>query len=369
MRRRPLIAAIACGVIAVVLAGCGDSDDKSDSKKPSLSNFKPGDKSSSGSSASPSASGTPDPNESMKFTHDPGQAGKVQDKLSSAGFECTKLADDTNDIRMCVKTGADEEDGSVPNAASVAFYSDKDGTVLLARISISTILNSDEIDTMRGKILESILPADDAAVVEADGSKLTWGQWIPSQLHTGTMGWLQAKGYDPNYLAPTVKTLKLTKEQALPKLKAEGLDCSFGDPMNPGSEDTYLTCNDPKFKSSDPDAYSASASIRLEDPSGSGITGIEVTGQRATIKDDLRGLNELAPRLSALEDSDDIKDLIEWIKSHADGKPHAGYVGPWSVDVTIAGTGTLLGDSVTVDASPEVLALGLSQDQQSGLGN
>lgn len=367
MRRHSLIAAIVCGTIAVALAGCGDSDDKSDSKKPSISDFTSGGKSSSAPSSSSSPTGASDPNASMKFKHDPGQAGKVQDTLTSDGFECTKLADDTHDLRNCDKTGADQKDGSVPNAASVAYYSDQDGTVLLARVSISTILNSDELDTMRNHILESILPAADAAIVEADGSKLTWGEWIPSQLHTGTMGWLKATGFDAVTMAPKTKILSLSKEQALPKFKAEGLKCSFGNELSTGSEDTSLTCYDESFKSTDPNAYDAAAWIRVVDE-GSGITGITVAGERANYANDRRALKELAPKLSALGDSDDLKALSEWITSHADGRPHAGYVGLWSVDVAIAGTGTLLGDSMTVDASPEVLALGLSEDQQAGQG-
>ncbi|HVX44125.1 MAG TPA: hypothetical protein VHC49_09565 [Mycobacteriales bacterium] len=362
MRRYPLIAAIACGAIAVALAGCGDSDGKSDSSKPPLNLSKSDSKSSSSPSGSGSSSSKiPNVNDSMPFKHDPGQAGKVQDKLTSDGFECTKLVDPSNDLRMCSKTGSDTHDGSIPVAASVSYYSDEDGTVLLARITISTFLNDDELTTMRHQIIESILPADDAAIVAADGSKLTWGKSIDSQLHTGTVSWLEADGYDATKLVPTAKILPLTKEKALPKLQAKGLDCSFGDALNPGQEDKYLSCSGPDT------VGDGSDSIRLTD-SGGGIEALRAAGGGGGIKNDLINLKKIAPSLTALGDSDDINALVDWIKSNADGKPRSAYVGPWAVGVDISGEGSLTGDSVTVDAVPESFALGLSEDQQAGQG-
>ncbi|MGH8882982.1 MAG: hypothetical protein ACRD0P_37515, partial [Stackebrandtia sp.] len=158
----------------------------------------------------------------------------MQQQLSAGGYECTRHSDKTTDLRLCAKgsqtAATDEYDQPGVVAGFIRFYADQEGTVLLARIDgVGDAPRSNEWKSMRLEMLQGILSAEDAAIVVADGSNLTWGDYIPDPSDSSA-GWLQARGFESSDVTPAARPLPVTKEQALAKLTGQGLECSFGDP-------------------------------------------------------------------------------------------------------------------------------------------
>ncbi|HEX3814646.1 MAG TPA: hypothetical protein VHX59_17575 [Mycobacteriales bacterium] len=302
----------------------------------------------------------------MNFKHVPGQAGKVQQTLTGAGFECTRHSDQSIDLRLCSKgqrlPDSQYDEGPQLVGGMLRYFSAPDGTVLFAKITATGINNAAEWDAMRLQMLKSIVPAEDAAVIAADGDKLTWGTYFTDPAHPSD-GWLQATGYDPTTLAPSGDPLSITKEQALTKLTAAKLECSFGD-ISGGETDTMLGCSNPEFDDSSADGVMTR--IELTD-TGDGISDIEVIGMRDQIKTELPAVRAAAPKLSALGDTKVVPGLLAWAKTHLDndGVPHAAYIGDRLVQ-TGAGGSPVGGVAVELSASVETPALGFDPSKVTG---
>lgn len=338
MHRPAFWAAVVAGVFVIAVAGCGESE-----------------------TAPGSSSAGVDP---KPYRQIPGQADRMQQQLSAGGYECTRHSDATTDLRLCAKgsptAATDEYDQPGVMAGFIRFYADEEGTVLLAKIDgVGDARRSNEWKSMRLEMLQGILSAEDAAIVVADGSNLTWGDYVPDPSEPST-GWLQARGFEPSNVTPAARPLPVTKEQALAKLTGQGLECRFGDPAVYKSEKTTLTCTDPTFESSASDGSieGPTASLRVVDPDGAGITGMKIRGAHASIPDDLRAVRSLAPKLTALSDTAAVNDLSEWITGHLDGLPHAAYIGEHLVVITVVPE-SMTGDAVTVMANPEEPRIGL----------
>src|SRR5690242_8180691 len=93
MRPRVLLAIGGCAAL-LALVGCG-----SDSTSGTGSQL--GHKHTNSSAPSPSPTGPKQPAGNWK--HQPGQAEKVQQTLTTAGFECSRYGDTSIDLRMCAK--------------------------------------------------------------------------------------------------------------------------------------------------------------------------------------------------------------------------------------------------------------------------
>jgi len=339
------------GAALLAVAGCGGSDS-------SAGKGSPLDQKQTSASASPSPSGPSQPAGAWK--HQPGQAAKVQQTLTAAGFECSRHSDPSIDLRLCSKGLKQRDAGQYGEPGLVGgmlrFFSAPDGTVLFAKVTnTSGVDNADEWDTMRLQMLKSVIPAEDAAVIAADGDKLTWGTYFKDPAHSGSDGWLEATGYDPSTLSPSGDPLPITKEQALPKLTATKLNCEFGD-LTGGETDTVLGCNDPSFNGSTADGVISR--IQLTDHGG-GISDIEVSGLHDEVKAELPAVRKLAPKLSALGDTTVVPGLLDWAKSHLDNDaiPHSAYIGDRLVQAG-AGGSPIGGWAVELTASLETPAFG-----------
>lgn len=359
MRPRVFLA-IAGGAALLAVAGCGGSDSSSGKGSPF-------DKKQTSASSSPSPTGPSQPAGTWK--HQPGQAEKVQQTLTAAGFECTRHGDTAIDLRLCAKglkqPDRDQFGGPQLIGGELRYFSAPDGTVLFAKI-MATGGDAQEWDTMRGQMLKAILPANDAAVIAADGDTLTWGKYIKDPAHSITDGWLQITGYDdPTTLSPSGEALPITKEQALPKLTGAKLKCSFGDTVG-GDTDKYLGCDDPTFTTSSDDYNSASASLQLTD-TGAGINNILVQGKAGKFADDIKAAQHILPKLSALGDTRSVPAIQDWANKHLDGVPHAAYIGKWLVE--IAGNNnesSMTGTEFDVNAGEEDPALGYDPSKVDG---
>lgn len=339
------------GLIALV--GCGS--DNSSGKGSPLSHEHQGSH-----SASPSPTGPSQPAGNWK--HQPGQADKVQQTLTGAGFECSRHGDTSIDLRLCAKGLKQPDKGQLGGPQLVGgelrYFSAPDGTVLFARIVALGSDTADEWDTMRGQLLKAILPADDAAVVEADGDKLTWGKYIEDPHRSSSEGYLQIAGYDdPSTLSPSGQTLPITKEQALSKLTAAKLKCSFDDAAGNDTKND-LNCSDQTFDDGTGDYNAATAQLQLSD-SGAGIESILVQGKFGKFENDVRAAKYVLPKLSALGDTKSVPAIQDWVNGHLDGLPHAAYVGKWLVETGGNNNeGSMTGTEFDVSASQEAPSLG-----------
>lgn len=352
MRPRALLAIVGSAAL-LALVGCG-----SDSSSGKGSPFDK--KHSSASAASPSPTGPKQPAGTWK--HQPGQAEKVQQTLTAAGFECTRHGDSSIDLRLCAK-GLKEPDrdqlgGPQLVGGELRYFSAPDGTVLFAKITAIGTDSAQEWDTMRGQMLKAILPAQDAAVIAADGDTLTWGKYIADPAHSTSDGWLQITGYDdPTTLSPSGEALTITKEQALPKMTGAKLKCSFDDASGSGTA-KYLACSDDNFKTNPDPYYSAAANLELSD-SGAGINNILVQGKSGKFAGDILAAKDLLPKLSALGDTKSVPAIQDWASKHLDGVPHAAYVGKWLVEIEGNNSeGSMTGTEFDVNAGEEDPALG-----------
>lgn len=352
MRLRALVA-IAGGAVLLVVAGC--SSENSSGKGSPFDNKQ----TDTSASASPSSAGPSQPAGTWK--HQPGQAERVQQTLTAAGFDCSQHGDTSIDLRMCAKglkqPDRDQLGGPQLIGGELRYFSAPDGTVLFARIVATGADLADEWDTMRGQMLKAILPADDAAVIAADGDTLTWGKYIKDPQNSSSDGWLQANGYDdPTTISPSGQALPITKEQALPKLTGAKLKCSFGDVAS--GTDKNLNCSDETFTTNSDSYDSAAANLELSD-AGAGINNILVQGKAGKFTDDIRAAKYLLPKLSVLGDTKSVPAIQDWATKHLDGVPHAAYVGKWLVE--IAGNNnesSMTGTEFDVNASEENPALG-----------
>ena len=338
----------ACGVVVLAVAGCGG--ESSGHGKIGLPV-----KSESKQSATPSS-----PASMGNYKHVPGQAGKAQQALTAAGFECTRHSDPAIDLRLCSKgvnikaSGQFDEDSVLE--ARIRFLSDPDGTVVLAKVEGFGDTNDPQWKTLQQQMISSVVPADDAAVVAAGGKDLSWGTYF-AEAGKSASGWLQVTGYGASELEPQGKPLEVTKEKALPKLTGESLKCSFGNPITGDDQDTLLTCTDPSFKSSHGDGSmeGPTATLQVTDEDHAGITGITLKGEHAGVPDDIRAVKGLLPKLSALGDS--VSGIQQWTTSHLDGAPHSAYVGDHLVNIDVV-PDSMTGDVFAMEADLEENGLG-----------
>jgi hypothetical protein len=346
---------VACGVAVLALAGCGD--DKTTAEH---------DKSVTKSSSVPSAPATSDP--AMNVKRVPGQAGQVEQTLTAAGFECTRHADHAIDLRLCSKGYKQPERGQFGGPSLVGgnlrFYAAPDGTVLFAKVEATGDTGAQEWTQMRLQMLKSVLPAQDASVVAADGDKLTWGAYVADPSHSTSDGWLMAKGFEPTRPQPVEKPMSITKEQALTKFSAAQfkLKCSFGDPASYQSEDHILSCYDNSSDSSTTE--NPSATIEVED-TGSGITGIILQARQDKTATNLQGIKNTAPKLAALGDTTLVPAFRDWLGKHLDGLPHTAYVGDHVASVSVTDQ-SLTGPQVYVGAAFEQPLLGYDPSKIDG---
>jgi hypothetical protein len=351
MRLRALVA-IAGGAVLLAVAGCGS--DTSAGKGSPFDNHRT------------SASASPSPAEPSKpagtWKHQPGQAGKVQQTLTAAGYECSRHGDTSIDLRLCAKgfkqADHDQLGGPQMIGGELRYFSAPDGTVLFARIQALGAYLSGDWDTMQNQLLGAVLPAQDAAVLAADGDTLSWGKYFKDESSSTFGGWLQAAGYDdPSTLSPSGEALPITKEQALSKLTAAKLKCSFRS-GSAGDTDKVLSCDDPSFKSGTDDVNASSASLELTD-NGAGINNILVQGWQGRFTNDVRAVAHVLPKVTALGDTKSVPGIQEWASKHVDGVPHAAYVGKWLVEVTAYNNeSSMTGAEFALNASEEDPMLG-----------
>jgi hypothetical protein len=353
MRLRAFVAVAGCAVLLVV-AGC--SSDSSAGKGSPLDN----NKSDTSASVSPSPAGPSEPAGTWK--HQPGQAGRVQQTLTAAGYECSRHGDASIDLRLCAKgfKQPDEDQLGGPRmiGGELRYFSAPDGTVLFARIEALGAYLDGDWDTMQDQMIKAVLPAQDAAVLAADGDTLTWGKYFKDESASTYGGWLQAAGYDdPSTLSPSGEALRITKEQALAKLTAAKLKCSFRSGSG-GDTAKVLSCDDPSFKSGTDGLNASSASLELTD-NGAGISNILVQGWQGKFTNDVRAVAHVLPKLSALGDTASVPGIQEWGSKHVDGVPHAAYVGKWLVEVTANNNeSSMTGAAFDLNASEEDPMLG-----------
>jgi len=360
--RRLRLCSFLSGVLVLAVAGCGGDDKTAGKGNPFGSKPAPG---SSSASSEPSSVTS-----GMTFTHVPGQAEKVQQTLTAAGFECTRHGDPSIDLRLCAKglkqPDKDQLGGPSLVGGELRYYSAPDGTVLFAKIMAKGDNFAVEWDTMRTQILKAILPTNDAAVITADGDTLTWGKYIADPSHSTSDGWLQINGYDdPSILSPSGEALPITKEQALPKLTGATLKCSFTDASVGGTEKN-LNCSDETFKTNRDDYYSAAANLELSD-TGAGINNMLVQGKSGKFADDIKAAKHMLPKLSALGDTKSVPAIQDWANMHLDGVPHSAYIGKWLVEITGNNNeSSMTGTEFDVNASEEAPALGYDPSKITG---
>ena len=321
----------AATVLLMTLSACGGDDDD-----PASSG---GETQSEAPSATPSA--TPS-GLTGDWTASPGQADEVQQALSAKGFECTRNADPAADLRVCSKgqlTGADSDFGGKQlSLANLRYLSDSQGTVVLAAIEKGGGRGTDKLVKA---IAQAVLPADDAAVYQANGRNLGWGT-----VETGETDILTVKGWPPGEsYVPAFEPLSTSKEKALPPLQAAELTCEFSETDEWGTPQSGLTCKDPAYKASNEDGSieGATAELVLVDE-GTGISRVRIEGRHSrTQAENARGVKQLLPRLASVDDDPSLAQAVTWIRSHLDGLPHSAYVGQWRVDVSVVVDGGLAG--------------------------
>ena len=276
-----------------------------------------------------------------EWTPNPGQADKVQAALTAKGFECTRNADPNADLRVCSKgvmTGkATDLGGRQIGQANLRFLSDSEGTVVLAAVEASG-----DVADLEKTMLQSFLPAADAAVMEADGTKLTWGtaeKGTDSQVLT-INGWDSSKTF-----VPAFTPLKTTKEQALPPLQAAKLKCAFSETDEWGSTRPGLSCKDLTFKVREEDGSIAGATAELVlVDHGSGIDRVILDGSHSRKPaENARGVRLMVPRAMSVDPDPGLQAAGAWVLEHLDGLPHSGYAGRWRVDVVVVPSGGIAG--------------------------
>lgn len=313
-------AAATAVVLTTVLTGCGGGDDEGSST--------------TDASTAPTESPSPTPSGlTGDWTASPGQADKVQETLTAKGFECTRNADPAADLRVCSKgllTGSDSDlGGKRLGVANLRYLSDAQGTVVLAAIE----KGGNNVDPLVKSIAEAVLPADDAAVYQADGKNLTWGTVEPGETDILTVkGWQSGESY-----VPAFTPLATTKEKALPSLQSAKLSCKFSETDEWGTPQSGLTCVDPAFtvRNEDGSIEGGTSELVLVDE-GSGISRVRLDGRHSrTQAENARGVKQLLPRLASVDGDPSLAEATTWIQSHLDGLPHSAYVGQWRVDVTV----------------------------------
>jgi hypothetical protein len=313
-------AAAAAAVLAVTLVACGSDEPESASS--------PG----SDVSATPTPE-TPTPSGMTgQWTADPGQADRVQQTLTTAGFECTKSSEPSADLRVCSK-GRKQGENRVAQA-NLRFLSDSQGTVVLAALE-----TSGSTEDLEKKMSEAVLPAADAAVLLAGGKNLTWGSVDENKILT-VKGWTEDQSF-----VPTFKPLATTKEKALPPLQAAKLKCRFAEADEWGNKRSSLTCTDPSFKVKDEDGSIAGATAELVlVDNGEGIESIQLDGSHSrTPAENARGVRLLVPKALSMDTDQDLQDAGAWVLKHLDNLPHSGYVGRWRVDIVVVPDGGIAG--------------------------
>lgn len=355
--RRTRVAALA--LLALVAAGCGDDGGDSTSTNSNS------DGEASEAKETPTPSPTPTTMIRGEYEAQPGQADDVQSTLEAAGFECSKHAEELVDLRACSKgmatEGGEYEDPNVTEA-NVRYASDPEGTVVFARIG-TLGAGGPELDELLSQVHGALLPPEDAAIVEADGDTLSGGRYFSAD----DRSYYIVNGTDPSSVVPgTLPFSELTKEDAFAKLQeSPNLDCSFGAPMDiseESKEDT-LTCYDTTFESDNEDGSIMGATSTMVltenlDASSVGLKTVRLSGEHASIPDDLRAVETLVPQLLDLTDEETSVAIADWIGAHLDGLPHTAYVGGYLTQIKVVPQSGL-GDSVSAEAGPEIPALGL----------
>jgi hypothetical protein len=327
---RAWVRVVATGIVLMAAAtGCGGGNDEEQGT----------DSGSGGETRSPSA--TPS-GLTGSWTPNPGQADKVQQALTGSGFECTRNADPTADLRVCSVsklTGSSKDFGGKRIAqVNLRYVSDAQGTVVLAAIEKT---GSRDSKPLIKDVADAVLPADDAAVYLADGERLGWGT-----VERGDADILMIKGAEAMQpYAPAFKPLATTKEKALPSLQAARLTCKFSETDEWGTPRNGLDCSDPAFTIKDEDGSmeGGTAELVLVDD-GAGINGIRIEGRHSRLPaENARGVKQMVPKLLTIDGDQSLSDAGTWILGHLDGLPHSAYVGQWRVDLTVVMDGGIAG--------------------------
>jgi hypothetical protein len=317
-----------------------------------------GDEGSQSSENTPSPSPTPS-GLTGDWKADPGQADRVQEKLTAAGFACSKNSDPTIDLRLCSisKKTVDAYKSIRLSQAVLRFASDPQGTVVLANLNTYGTASA----PWRKTLAEALLPAADAAVYLADGEKLEWGD----ALDKGDAGdYLAVKGWTPaTPIYPEWKAVPVTKEKALAPLQAAKLSCQFSEKDEWGTARPGLQCTDPSFKVKDEDGSmsGARAELVLIDK-GEGVESIQLDGSHSRIPtENARGVKILVPRaVSVAKDDPDLQEAGAWIEKNLDALPHAAYVGRFLVTISVVPEGGIASwPYVRANIGLEQYALGL----------
>lgn len=265
---------------------------------------------------------------------DPGQADRVQQKLTAKGFQCSRSSETHLDLRLCSasKRSKDAWGDETIGQGVLRYVSDAQGTVVFFNMWTAGI---DSDKRAYSKMLaEAVLPATDAAVYTAGGDKLEWGTVAG---YGDGSSYIAAKGWTPaQSLTPSAMPLKVTKEKALAPLQAAKLECKFSDSDAWANERKAVACTDPAYKVKDPDGSIEGAIAELAAvDAGPGISSVQLYGAHSkAMTENIRGVKLLIPRAAAIDPS--LKVATTWLDKNLDGLPHAAYVGPWLVRTTVA---------------------------------
>ncbi|TCO41595.1 hypothetical protein EV646_115136 [Kribbella antiqua] len=289
---------------------------------------------------------------------DPGQADRVQQKLTATGFQCSKSSDAQLDLRLCsaTKQRKDEYGSALVAQGILRYASDAQGTVVLANVWAG---GPYEDKAAYEKLLAgAVLPATDAAVFAADGETLEWGKVVDN----GDSGkYLAVKGWTPaKPLISSALPLKISKEKALAPLQAAKLQCKFSDRDKWGTARKALECTDPAFKVKEEDGSIAGATADLVAvDEGEGISTIVLEGAHAKVPaENARGAKLLIPRAVAIDPS--LQEAADWLTKNLDVLPRAAYVGQWLVTTTVVREGGITSwPMVQATITTERLNLGL----------
>ncbi|TWD81873.1 hypothetical protein FB561_2997 [Kribbella amoyensis] len=325
-RRAGAVATTALLTFALVACGSdssGGGDDQSGSGEPS-------------STPSPTPTGMTGP-----WKADPGQADRVQEKLTAAGYECTRSTDPDLDLRLCSIGKTIKVDGQDQVwEAAMRFASDAQGTVILANLRTGGY--GKDPDAQEKILAAAVLPESDAAIYAAEGDTLEWGKRIKN-IDKGT--YLAIKGWAPSQFAivPKLAGLKTTKEKALPGLQKAKLTCRFSDSNEWGGKRKGLECNDPTFKVKDEDGSIAGARSQLVlVDNGNGIESVIIDGSHAKVPaENARGVKQLVPAMTSVDPA--LAELGAWTTKSLNGAPHSAYVGQWLVTLNVVPRGGLVG--------------------------
>lgn len=325
---RRTAAAGAAAVLALTLVACGSEEPAS---SPSASNTPTSDVVSTTPSATPGVL-------SGSWAEDAGQSERVQQQLVAKGFECTRHSDPGADLRMCslAKAYPKKEGFDSYDHADITFLADQKGTVLLADFN-ATGHNEETEESLKRAMVDKIVPAADVEVLLADGKELTWGKYASMQPNTepGDKDLIKT-GFDqiPGGYLPHFESMPVTKEQALLKLKATKLKCSFVDGIS--TEPDHLDCYDTAFDaiSAEPPVDARAKLSVIDGPAG--INAIYFAGEHGDEVSTKNAVSKLAWRLPVIDRS--LQPISDWVLANLDGVGHEAYFGEWRVDLT-AGSG------------------------------